>query len=208
MPARQQVTLFSRTSQRVTNHFWEASNRSTPNSAVSPFTLFFDDHPELRDRAADPSDPLFGQHRAIVAQAWNQSTQAERQHYMRLAEDDFDRYMHEQQEYAREAGDDATSTARRDAPSIPLTPPERPPNAFVRFCNDRRDSLPVPAGGFQFGQRAGILAQMWKDCSDAERAVYEQAYAKDKEVYDPQLAAYEAATGRRGRMGPPVSHAE
>lgn len=182
--------------------------RSTPKSAVSPFTLFYDDHPELRDRAADPSDPLFRQHRAIVVQAWNQSTKTEREHYMRLAEDDFDRYMREQQEYAREAGDDATSTAGRDAPSIPLTRPERPPIAVVRFFDDRRDSIPVPAGGFQFGQRAAILDQMWKDCSDAERAVYEQAYAKDREVYDRQLAAYEAATGiaagSRGRMGPPA----
>ncbi|WVW85685.1 hypothetical protein I302_107723 [Kwoniella bestiolae CBS 10118] len=56
--------------------------------------------------------------------------------------------------------------------------PKRPPSAYIFFQNEIRDEIRNSNPGMSYKDILGVISAKWKDLSDAQKKVYEDAYAK------------------------------
>ncbi|WOO82589.1 Non-histone chromosomal protein 6 [Vanrija pseudolonga] len=54
--------------------------------------------------------------------------------------------------------------------------PKRPPSAYLLFQNDVRESIRQANPGMPYKEILSVIANRWKDLSDSQRKVYEDAY--------------------------------
>ena len=66
--------------------------------------------------------------------------------------------------------------------------PERPPSAYVGFCNKMREEL--KGRNLSFTEIAILVGENWRNLSPAEKELYEKQAFSAKERYNNELAEY------------------
>ncbi|KAI6241140.1 HMG box [Aphelenchoides fujianensis] len=96
---------------------------------------------------------------------------------------------------ARQMPTPARSTGRFQEPHVraPLRPPDRPLVPYMRFSRKMWPRVRAENPEVQLLEIGKIIGQMWRESSDAEKAVYQQEYEQEKLEYDRTLKAYQAA---------------
>ncbi|WWC63213.1 uncharacterized protein I303_105813 [Kwoniella dejecticola CBS 10117] len=70
--------------------------------------------------------------------------------------------------------------------------PKRPPSAYIFFQNEIRDEIRNSNPGMSYKDILGVISLKWKDLTDAQRKVYEDAYAKAQIDFVENEKAYTA----------------
>ncbi|KAI6195367.1 HMG box domain-containing protein [Aphelenchoides besseyi] len=75
----------------------------------------------------------------------------------------------------------------------PLKPPDRPLVPYMRFSRKMWSRVRAENPEVQLYEIGKIIGQMWREASDAEKAIHQQEYEHEKLEYDRNLKAYQAA---------------
>ncbi|WWC71635.1 uncharacterized protein I206_105593 [Kwoniella pini CBS 10737] len=70
--------------------------------------------------------------------------------------------------------------------------PKRPPSAYIFFQNEIRDEIRNSNPGMSYKDILGVISLKWKDLTDSQRKVYEDAYAKAQIDFVENEKAYTA----------------
>ncbi|WVQ68124.1 uncharacterized protein L199_006330 [Kwoniella botswanensis] len=83
--------------------------------------------------------------------------------------------------------------------------PKRPPSAYIFFQNEIRDEIRNSNPGMSYKDILGVISAKWKDLTDAQRKVYEDAYAKAQVNFVEEEKIYAstkpAVTGQSSSAG-------
>ncbi|EPS41355.1 hypothetical protein H072_4754 [Dactylellina haptotyla CBS 200.50] len=86
-----------------------------------------------------------------------------------------------------------TATTRSGKKKKDPNAPKRGLSAYMFFANEQRENVRAENPGIAFGQVGKVLGERWKALSDKQRAPYESKAAADKERYENEKKAYQAA---------------
>ncbi|WWC90772.1 uncharacterized protein L201_005709 [Kwoniella dendrophila CBS 6074] len=83
--------------------------------------------------------------------------------------------------------------------------PKRPPSAYIFFQNEIRDEIRNSNPGIPYRDLLAVISQKWKDLTDAQRKVYEDAYAKAQVNFVEEDKIYTASKVNTAGAGPSTS---
>lgn len=86
------------------------------------------------------------------------------------------------------------------APAKPAKDPNKPKapiTSYMRFVNEKRAEIKKDNPDAGIGDVAKIAGKMWKELSDDDKAVYENAYKKEREAYNKLMEDYEPPAGMK-----------
>lgn len=110
----------------------------------------------------------------------------EKAKFEEMAKNDKRRYDQEMKSYLPPAG--AKKGKKKKDPNAP----KKPPSAFLIFTSEHREKIKVDNPGISITDIAKKFGEMWKKMSTTDKAPYEAKYAKLKEKYEMEVAAYRA----------------
>ncbi|RDB15522.1 Non-histone chromosomal protein 6 [Hypsizygus marmoreus] len=88
-------------------------------------------------------------------------------------------------------GDDEKPTKRTRTPKDPNAP-KRPASSYILFQNEVRKGLKEEHPNITNSELLAMIAKMWSDMSDADKAVYNSQVASAKEQYSQEKKAYDS----------------
>lgn len=111
----------------------------------------------------------------------------EKAKFKEMAKNDKRRYDQEMKSYVPPAGAKKGKKKKKDPNA-----PKKPPSAFLIFTSEHREKIKADNPGISITDIAKKSGEMWKKMSTTEKTPYEAKYAKLKEKYEMEVAAYRA----------------
>lgn len=111
----------------------------------------------------------------------------EKAKFKEMAKNDKCRYDQEMKSYVSPAGAKKGKKKKKDPNA-----PKKPPSAFFIFNSEHREKIKADNPGISITDIAKKSGEMWKKMSTTEKTPYEAKYAKLKEKYEMEVAAYRA----------------
>lgn len=111
----------------------------------------------------------------------------EKAKFKEMAKNDKRRYDQEMKSYVSPAGAKKGKKKKKDPNA-----PKKPPSAFLIFTSEHREKIKADNPGISITDIAKKFGEMWKKMSTTEKTPYEAKYAKLKEKYEMEVAAYRA----------------
>ncbi len=87
---------------------------------------------------------------------------------------------------ARSESKDEEEEEEEEAEPLPVIKPKRPLNALFMYLGDRREAL--KADGYSFTEISKVATEEYNKLTEAKKKHYLDKYAKNKEIYDKQMA--------------------
>ncbi|XP_042081761.1 deoxyribonuclease-1-like 2 isoform X2 [Haplochromis burtoni] len=119
---------------------------------------------------------------------WKSMSPEEKAKFKEMAKNDKRRYDQEMKSYVPPAGAKKGKKKKKKDPNAP----KRPPSAFLIFTSEHREKIKADNPVISITDIAKNFGEMWKKMSTTEKAPYEAKYAKLKEKYEMEVAAYRA----------------
>jgi len=142
-----------------------------------------------------------------IAAAWKTVTDEEKKKFIKLHEEDKERYKKEMESYAKpessseeesdsESSDDkkkkGKGKAKKSKPKKDPNEPKKATNAFLCFQKDKREQIQKDNPTLKrLPEMAKKLGEIWRGMSPDDRKVYVEQAAKDKKRYEKEKAEYD-----------------
>lgn len=150
-----------------------------PKAALSAYIIFGNDNRD-QIKAKNP-DAKNTEILKALGEMWNNLSDAEKNKYKKLAEEDKVRFDHEMEEYKAGGGQELGRGSKPKAPK--KEGPKRAKNAYMFFSSDFRQKNP---GNVVEVAKAASAA--WEKLTPEERKHYDDLAAEDKERYQREMA--------------------
>jgi len=155
----------------------------------------------------------FGDLSSKIAAAWKTVTDEEKKKFIKLHEEDKERYKKEMESYAAKEKPDSSSEEESDSessddkkkkgkgkakkPRAKKDPnaPKAAQNPFLCFQRDRREQIKKDNPTLKtLPDMARKLGEIWRGMPPEEKKVYVEQAAKDKKRFEKEKAEYEKTT--------------
>ncbi|EAN88319.1 High mobility group protein TDP1 [Trypanosoma cruzi] len=153
-----------------------------PKAALSPYILFGNDH---RDKVKEQNPEMKNTEiLQSLGKMWAEASDAVKEKYKKLAEDDKKRFDRELSEYKKSGG----TEYKRGGGKVKAkdeNAPKRSMSAYFFFVSDFRKKHP----DLSVTETSKAAGAAWKELSDEMKKPYEAMAQKDKERYQREMAA-------------------
>lgn len=129
----------------------------------------------------------------LCSEKWKSMSPEEKAKFEEMAKNDKRRYDQEMKSYVPPAGAKKGKKKKKKDPNAP----KKPPSAFLIFTSEHREKIKVDNPGISITDIAKKFGEMWKKMSTTDKAPYEAKYAKLKEKYEMEVAAYRAKGAKK-----------
>mmetsp|Transcript_773 Transcript_773/g.1207 ORF Transcript_773/g.1207 Transcript_773/m.1207 type:complete len:443 (+) Transcript_773:125-1453(+) len=162
-----------------------------PKRFKSAFIMFSTlKHREIRAKLAEESDreakKLTPEVAKLVAEAWKNLPQEEREEWEERARKDRERYEKEKKDYDGPWKVISSSRTKAKDPDAP----KRPMSAYLVFSNGRRADVKRNDPSLSNANISKILSQQWKGMPEAERNAYIVDARKKREIFKEKVAKW------------------
>uniref|UniRef100_A0A3B4FZX6 High mobility group box 2a n=1 Tax=Pundamilia nyererei TaxID=303518 RepID=A0A3B4FZX6_9CICH len=123
----------------------------------------------------------------LCSEKWKSMSPEEKAKFEEMAKNDKRRYDQEMKSYVPPAGAKKGKKKKKDPNA-----PKKPPSAFFIFTSEHREKIKADNPGISITDIAKKSGEMWKKMSTTDKAPYKAKYAKLKEKYEMEVAAYRA----------------
>uniref|UniRef100_A0A3Q4HGP4 High mobility group box 2a n=1 Tax=Neolamprologus brichardi TaxID=32507 RepID=A0A3Q4HGP4_NEOBR len=136
----------------------------------------------------------------MCSDKWKSMSPEEKAKFEEMAKNDKLRYNQEMKSYVPPAGAEKGKKKKKDPNA-----PKKPPSAFLIFTSEHREKIKEDNPGISITDISKTCGEMWKKMSTTEKAPYEAKYAKLKEKYEMEVAAYRAKGAKKSGLGRPAA---
>jgi len=113
-----------------------------------------------------------------LGEMWKGLDDQDKKKYVKMAEDDKDRYEEEMKMYIPEESSD-NDNKKKSKKSVT----KRSPSSYMLFCKDFREEVKKDSPDMKFGDITKALGQMWRDLSDKKKKKYSLKAAELKNEF-------------------------
>jgi hypothetical protein len=120
-----------------------------------------------------------------LGRSWRDTSDEKKQKYVKLSEDDKERYSGEINEYipSENFTKDKKKKSKRDGPKRSLT-------SYIFFCKEQRAVLKEKQPKLSTKELTSELGKRWKELSDAQKVPYVKLADNDKSRYDSEKTSW------------------
>lgn len=148
------------------------SSKSGPAKAKTAYNYFCaDQRAAIKEKNPDANQPEI---MTLLAEAWKNLSEEEKQPYNEKAAEDKERYDEEVKEEKKN------------------DPPTKPKTAYFIFSGEHREEVKAENPSLSLTDISKVLGEKWKALTDDEKAEYTKKAEKEKEEYNRKLSEWEA----------------
>jgi hypothetical protein len=134
---------------------------NSPKRARSAYIFFCkDNREEVSSSGVKNTDIL-----KKLGKMWKELDEKKKKKYVKMADQDKERYEEEMKLYVPEEGDVDDKKKKKIGT-------KRSPSAYMLFCKDNREKVKTENSEMKFGDISKTLGQMWKELSDKKKKKY------------------------------------
>jgi structure-specific recognition protein 1 len=166
---------------------------NAPKKSLSAYLFFSNakrdqvklENPDIAGKVGDIAKKL--------GEMWKELSDADKEPYNKMAEQDKERYAREMANYTPPENTGEPSPKKKKVKKDPNAP-KKSLSAYLFFSNAKRDQVKLenPDIAGKVGDIAKKLGEMWKELSDADKEPYNKMAEQDKERYAKEMEAYNA----------------
>ncbi|KAG8346679.1 HMG box domain [Trypanosoma vivax] len=149
-----------------------------PKKPLSSYLIFSNDHRE-KLKAENP-DAKITEILQKLGQMWSDASEAVKEKYKKLAQEDKERFERELNEYKKSGGTEFSRSAK--AKNKDENAPKRAVSAFMFFSKEFRSKHP----NLSMTEGSKAAGAAWRELSDEKKKPYEAMAQKDKERYEKE----------------------
>lgn len=157
-----------------------------PKPAVNAYILFSRDNRD--DVKVENPDMKAIDITKKLAEMWRDSDEELKQEYKEKSEQDKERYVKELETYVPKEGFQNPKEKKTKSKKTKKIGPKKPLNAYMWFCNDKREEL--KGKGFNNTEILREMGRLWKELSDKKKKTYLKKAEDDKERYQEEMKNY------------------
>lgn len=157
-----------------------------PKAAVNAYILFSRDNRD--DVKSENPDMKAIDITKKLAEMWKESDEDLKKEYKEKSEQDKERYTKELESYVPKEGFQNPKEKKTKSKKTKKTGPKKPLNAYMWFCNDKRDEL--KGKGFNNTEILREMGRLWKELTDKKKKPYLKKAEEDKERYEEEMKNY------------------
>ncbi|XP_039859494.1 deoxyribonuclease 1 like 4, tandem duplicate 1 isoform X1 [Simochromis diagramma] len=162
-------------------------NAKKPKGKTPAYAFFVVDFYKEHKKKHPGAKVILTEVSKLCSEKWKSMSPEEKAKFEEMAKNDKRRYDQEMKSYVPPAGAKKGKKKKKDPNA-----PKKPPSAFLIFTSEQREKIKVDNPGISITDIAKKFGEMWKKMSTTDKAPYEAKYAKLKEKYEMEVAAYRA----------------
>lgn len=162
-------------------------NAKKPKGKTPAYAFFVVDFYKEHKKKHPGAKVILTEVSKLCSEKWKSMSPEEKEKFEEMAKNDKRRYDQEMKSYVPPAGAKKGKKKKKDPNA-----PKKPPSAFLIFTSEHREKIKVDNPGISITDIAKKFGEMWKKMSTTDKAPYEAKYAKLKEKYEMEVAAYRA----------------
>lgn len=158
-----------------------------PKGVRGPYIFFCDD--ARKKVIAENPHMIQTEVAKKMGEMWKKLTESEKAPYIKAAQKDKKRHEREMSLYVPKPGWEKAAETKKEKKDP--NAPKGPPNTYMLFCADHRDTLKKENPKMNGREINKLLSEMWKEVGSDEKEEYENIYKKRKAKSDKEKKAYE-----------------
>ena len=168
---------------------------NAPKGVISAF-LYFSTYKRSEIKEAYP-DATFGEVQKLIAAAWRELSEEDKEPFNQKAAQDKARYGAEMEEYRQTApmiyyddDSDGSTTKRKKKAKKDPNAPKRATTAYMLFVKDKRSVIVEKNPDASFGEIGKLMGIAFKALDEDEKKKYDDMVAEDRERYAREMKVY------------------